>query len=166
MHEHVYRMVVAGDGGQAIAGTSRGLLYHPAHGTRDHYTGILIVTPEARLAVLEGARAPVDLYRDALALAGLSSALTLLQQPTTFRWFSALLMQRFDDPIPDFTLAGLTALCQASPRELCTYVSTLALRARAGEIAHPRIAPELQGVRLSMSSECVPGAPAVVRNSP
>lgn len=133
MHEHVYRTVVAGEGRDAIAGTTRGILFHPHATSSDRYTGLILVTPTVRIAVLEGAGAPPALHRDALSLSGLGHAVTLLNQRTTFRWFSALLMQRFDHVLPDVSLATLTALCTVSPRELCSYVTTLALRARAHE---------------------------------
>lgn len=137
MHDdHVYRTVIAGAGGQSLAGASRGLLFHPARDLSELYTGCIIVTPQARLVVLEGAGSLPALHRDALALAGLASAQTLLAQPTSFRWFSALLMQRFDRALPDFTLDALARLCTASPGELCTYVSALALRAHDDEEAH------------------------------
>lgn len=137
MHDdHVYRTVAAGEGSREIAGASHGLLFHPAHDLSELYTGIVIVTPQARLVVLEGASSLATLHRDALALAGLTSAQTLLAQPTTFRWFSALLMRRFSRALPDFTLDALARLCTASPSQLCTYVSTLALRAQDDQGAH------------------------------
>lgn len=139
MNEHVFRTVVAGEGSQAVAGASQGLLYHPARATSDLYTGIILVTPDARLVVLEGANSLATLHRDALALAGLASGQTLLAQPTTFRWFSALLMQRFDRSLPEFTLESLARLCTASPRQLCTYVSTLALQTQDERIERRRV---------------------------
>ncbi len=108
----------------------------------DRYTGLIVFTPDLRLAVLEGPAALHVLYRHSLALAGLSTAQTLLTQRTSFRWFSALIFQEQPSTHPDFTLAALQNLGPLSPRKLHNYVSAL-----TGPASHKLIEPRPAPVR-------------------
>ena len=129
MYDHVHRTAIVGS---AAAPTGRGsdsLVARLRPAGCDRYTGLIVFTPELRMAVLEGPVALHVLYRHALGLAGLSTAQTLLTQRSSFRWFSGLIFQEHRATPPGFTLAELERLGPLSPRRFYKYVSALTVAA-------------------------------------
>jgi hypothetical protein len=125
MYDHVHRTAIVGSIVAPTGKDSDSLIARLRPTGFDRYTGLIVFAPELRLAVLEGPVGLHVLYRHALALAGLSTAQTLLTQRTGFRWFSGLIFR--DHPVtpPGFTLAELEKLGPLSPRRLYRYVSAL-----------------------------------------
>jgi hypothetical protein len=129
MYDHVYRTVIVGSAAAPCGDASDSLIARLRPTGWDRYTGLIVFTPDLRLAVLEGPVALGVLYRHALALTGLSAAQTLLTQRTSFRWFSALNFHEHPSTPPGFTLAALEKLGPLSPRRLHNYVAALAIAA-------------------------------------
>ena len=140
MYDHVYRTVIVGSQLAQSGKESDSLIARLQPTGYDRYTGLIVFTPDVRLAVLEGPAALHVLYRHAMALAGLSAAQTLLTQRTSFRWFSALIFQEQPSTRPDFTLAALQNIGPLSPRKLHNYVSALTVPANR-QLGGPRPAP-------------------------
>ena len=126
MYDHVYRTVIIGTMTSADNEASDSLVARLRPTGFERYTGLIVFTPEVRLAVLEGPAAQHVLHRHALMLAGLASAQTLLTQRTSFRWFSALMLRQHDTAPPGFSMAELATLATLPPRRLCNHIETLA----------------------------------------
>ena len=137
MYDHVHRMVLVGTTTAPAFDTSDSLVTRLRPTGFERYTGLVVFTPDVRLAVLEGPVPLAVLHRHALMLAGLNGAQTLLAQRTSFRWFSALLVQQHEAAPPGFSMAELSALSMLPPRNLCNHMATLA---RLGEHAPQRAA--------------------------
>lgn len=123
MYDHVHRTAIVGSTAAPAGSASDSLIARLRPTGYDRYTGLIVFTPELRLAVLEGPVALHVLHRHALALAGLSTAQTLLTQRSSFRWFSGLVFHEHAATPPAFTLAELAKLGPLSPRRLYKYVS-------------------------------------------
>jgi hypothetical protein len=129
MYDHVHRTAIVGSTAAPTGSESDSLIARLRPAGDDRYTGLIVFAPELRLAVLEGPVALHVLHRHALALAGLSTAQTLLTQRSSFRWFSGLIFREHTATPPAFTLAELEKLGPLSPRRLYKYVSALTVAA-------------------------------------
>jgi hypothetical protein len=127
MFEHVHRIVIVGSVTHEDRDSSDSLIARLRPTGLDRYTGLIAITPDVRLAVLEGPTALNMLHRHAMSLAGLSAAQTLLNQRTTFRWFSTLMLQHHDAAPSGFSMEELSALATSPPRTLCNHITALAL---------------------------------------
>jgi hypothetical protein len=136
MYDHVYRTIVVGTISAPAVEASDSLVTRLQPTGFERYTGLIVFAPDVRLAVLEGPAALHTLQRHALRLAGLAAGQTLLTQRTSFRWFSALMLQQHDTAPPGFSMAELTTLAKLPPRKLYHHIETLA---RLGE--RPQLYP-------------------------